>query len=302
MTAMPKKRLYFDMDYVLVDFRSGIDKISPEIQRQYKDHPDDIPGIFALMDPMPGAVQAVHTLARSGKFDMYILSTAPWKNPSAWADKVQWVTRHFDDVFHKRLIISHHKNLCHGDYLIDDRDRHGAKDFGGEWIHFGSERFPNWQTVLDYLLPETMLEKAEAIARKAHAGQTDKAGNEYISHPLRVSERCKTLKAKIVALLHDTIEDTYVTPDLLRQQGFDEEIIEGVLSVTRKDGETYAQFIERAAVNAIGKEVKIADLEDNMDVRRLPDLGEKELHRLRKYLHAWRFLKGLAPHTSNIMD
>ena len=302
MTAMPKKRLYFDMDYVLVDFRSGIDKISPEIQRQYKDHPDDIPGIFALMDPMPGAVQAVHTLARSGKFDMYILSTAPWKNPSAWADKVQWVTRHFDDVFHKRLIISYYKNLCHGDYLIDDRDRHGAKDFGGEWIHFGSERFPNWQTVLDYLLPETMLEKAEAIARKAHAGQDDKAGTEYISHPLRVAELCSSPKAKIVALLHDAIEDAALTPQLLSEQGFDNETIDAVLSVTRNKGESYANYIERAAANPLGREVKIADLEDNMDISRLPDLGKNDCQRLQKYLHAWRFLKGLAPHTSNIMD
>ena len=299
---MPQKRLYVDMDNVLVDFRSAFGKIPTETLEQYGDHPDDIPGIFALMDPMPGAVQAVHTLARSGKFDMYILSTAPWKNPSAWADKVQWVTRHFDDVFHKRLIISHHKNLCHGDYLIDDRDKHGAKDFEGEWIHFRSERFPDWSSVTDYLLAEDMLQKAEELAREAHQGQQDKAGNDYITHPMRVSERCNTRQAKIVALLHDTIEDTYVTPDLLRQQGFDEEIIEGVLSVTRKDGETYAQFIERAAVNAIGKEVKIADLEDNMDVRRLPDLGEKEPHRLRKYLHAWRFLQGLEPDTKLIEE
>lgn len=299
---MPKKRLYFDMDNVLADFPSGLAKIDPETQKLYGDHPDDIPGIFALMEPVAGAVEAVHTLARSGKFDMYILSTAPWKNPSAWADKVQWVTRYFDDVFHKRLIISHHKNLCHGEYLIDDRDRHGAKDFEGEWIHFRSERFPNWPSVTDYLLAEDLLQKAEELAREAHQGQQDKAGNDYITHPMRVSERCKTRQAKIVALLHDTIEDTYVTPDLLRQQGFDEEIIEGVLSVTRKDGETYAQFIERAAANAIGKEVKIADLEDNMDVRRLPDLGEKELHRLRKYLHAWRFLKGLEPDTKLIEE
>lgn len=299
---MTQKRLFFDMDNVLVDFRSGIDKISPEIQRQYKDHPDDIPGIFALMDPMPGAVEAVHALANSGKFDMYILSTAPWKNPSAWADKVQWVTRHFDDVFHKRLIISHHKNLCHGEYLIDDRDRHGAKDFGGEWIHFGSEQFPNWQTVLDYLLPETMLEKAEAIARKAHAGQVDKAGTEYISHPLRVAERCSSPKAKIVALLHDTVEDSHLSPQHLVEQGFDNEIAEAILSVTRYDGETYADFIERAAANPLGREVKIADLEDNMDIRRLPHLSANDCHRLQKYLHAWRFLKGLERDTSKIED
>ena len=163
---MPKKRLYFDMDNVLADFPSGLAKIDPETQKLYGDHPDDIPGIFALMEPVAGAVEAVHTLARSGKFDMYILSTAPWKNPSAWADKVQWVTRHFDDVFHKRLIISHHKNLCHGEYLIDDRDRHGAKDFGGEWIHFRSDRFPNWQAVLDYLLPKPCSKKPKPLPAK----------------------------------------------------------------------------------------------------------------------------------------
>ena len=298
---MPKKRLYFDMDNVLADFPSGLAKIDPETQKLYGDHPDDIPGIFALMEPVAGAVEAVNLLAQH--YDVYILSTAPWKNPSAWSDKLEWVKKHFGDIFEKRLILTHHKEFCKGDYLVDDRDKHGASEFEGEWIHFGSERFPDWPSVTDYLLlAENLLQKAEDLAREAHKGKTDKAGNEYITHPLRVSERCKTLKAKIVALLHDTIEDTYVTPDLLRQQGFDEEIIEGVLSVTRKDGETYAQFIERAAANAIGKEVKIADLEDNMDVRRLPDLGEKELHRLRKYLHAWRFLQGLEPDTKLIEE
>ena len=299
---MPQKRLYFDMDNVLVDFRSALGKIDPETLRHYGDHPDDIPGIFALMEPMPGAVEAVHALANSGKFDMHILSTAPWKNPSAWADKVQWVTSHFDDIFHKRLIISHHKNLCTGDYLIDDRDGHGAKEFGGEWIHFGSKRFPNWQAVLDYLLPETPLEKAEAIAYKAHAGQTDKAGNEYITHPLRVAAHCLSPKAKIVALLHDTIEDTSLSPQHLVEQGFDNEIVEAALAVTRNNRETYANFIERAAANPLGREVKIADLEDNMDIRRLPNLTSNDCHRLHKYLHAWRYLKGLEPDTSKIEE
>ena len=295
------KRLYFDMDNVLADFPSGLAKIDPEIQKQYEGQADGIPGIFALMEPVAGAVEAVKLLEQH--FDVYILSTAPWKNPSAWSDKLEWVKKYFGDIFEKRLILTHHKDFCKGDYLIDDREGHGAKDFEGEWIHFRSERFPDWPSVTDYLLlAENLLQKAEELARQAHQGQKDKAGDDYITHPLRVSERCKTLKAKIVALLHDTIEDTYVTPDLLRQQGFDKEIIDGVLSVTRKDGETYAQFIERAAANAIGKEVKIADLEDNMDVRRLPDLGEKELHRLRKYLHAWRFLQGLEPDTKLIEE
>ncbi|MBR4803804.1 MAG: hypothetical protein IK032_04120 [Bacteroidales bacterium] len=301
MTTMQgdtRKCLFFDMDNVLVDFRSALPKIDEPTLQAYADHLDDIPGIFAMMEPVHGAVDAVRRLAE--KYDVFILSTAPWRNPSAWSDKVQWVTKYFDDVFYKRLIITHRKDLCQGDYLIDDRGKNGTSEFGGEWIQFGSERFPDWQAVLDYLLPETPIEKAERIARKAHAGQTDKAGEDYISHPLRVSARCTSPKAKIVALLHDTVEDTYVTPEYLKEQGFDNEVVEGVLSVTRNEGESYAQFVERAAENPIGKEVKIADLEDNMDVRRLGDLAEKDMARLHKYLHAWRYLKGLEPDTSLI--
>ncbi|MBP5328175.1 MAG: hypothetical protein J6Y98_09745 [Bacteroidales bacterium] len=144
-----KKLLYFDMDNVLVDFNSGIDKVDEDTKRAYEGHWDDIPGLFSLMEPMPGAIDAVHRLAE--EYDCYILSTAPWKNPSAWSDKVEWVTRYMDDVFHKRLIISHHKNLCGGDYLIDDRGKHGSNEFSGEWIQFGSPEFPDWDSVLKYL-------------------------------------------------------------------------------------------------------------------------------------------------------
>ena len=139
------------MDGVIVDFMSGVNRMSKEIREEYEGRLDEIPGVFGLMSPMPGALDAVRTL--SEHFDVYILSTAPWKNPSAWADKVTWITTHLDDIFHKRIIITHCKNLCHGDYLIDDRDKHGAKEFAGEWLQFGSERFPNWQSILDYLLP-----------------------------------------------------------------------------------------------------------------------------------------------------
>lgn len=138
------------MDNVLVDFASGIARIDEAIRREYEGRLDEVPGIFALMDPMTGAIEAAHRLAE--KYDVYILSTAPWKNPSAWADKVAWVTKYLDDVFHKRLILSHHKDFVKGDYLIDDRPKHGAETFEGEWIQFGSERFPNWNAVLDYLL------------------------------------------------------------------------------------------------------------------------------------------------------
>ena len=144
------KRLFFDMDNVLVDFVSGIARLDAEIIKEFEGRLDEVPGIFALMDPMPGAAEAVRRLAE--KYDVYILSTAPWNNPSAWADKVAWVTRYMDDVFHKRLILSHRKDLLRGDYLIDDRPKHGADSFDGEWIRFGSERFPDWDAVLEYLL------------------------------------------------------------------------------------------------------------------------------------------------------
>ena len=147
---MEKKRLYFDMDGVLVDFMSGVNKVSDEVRQQYAGRLDEIPGVFALMEPMPGAIDAVHKLAEH--YDVYILSTAPWNNPSAWADKVSWVTKHLDDVFHKRMVVTHCKHLCQGDYLIDDRSKHGASEFSGEWLQFGSDRFPHWDSVLEYLL------------------------------------------------------------------------------------------------------------------------------------------------------
>ena len=147
---MSKKRLYFDMDGVIVDFASALELQSEETLKEYEGRLDEIPGLFSQMKPMPGALEAVRRL--NERYDCYILSTAPWNNPSAWSDKGAWITEHLDDVFHKKMIITHCKHLCKGNYLIDDRDKHGASEFEGEWIHFGSERFPNWETVLEYLL------------------------------------------------------------------------------------------------------------------------------------------------------
>jgi 5'(3')-deoxyribonucleotidase len=152
-----KKILYIDMDNVLVDFASGIARLSEETKREYEGRLDDVPGIFSLMEPMPGAVEAVKLL--SEYFDLYILSTAPWKNISAWSDKAAWVQKYFGDgkdgIFYKRLIISHHKNLNRGDYLIDDRTKNGAGEFEGMLIQFGGERFPDWDDVICYLMRET---------------------------------------------------------------------------------------------------------------------------------------------------
>ena len=149
-----KKRVFVDMDNVLVDFQSGLDLQSDEIKKEYEGHLDEIPGLFAEMKPMPGAIEAMHTLQEH--FDLYILSTAPWKNPSAWSDKVKWVTRYLDDVFHKRMVITHCKNLCKGDYLIDDRGKNGTSEFEGKWIQFGNNEFPDWESVVNYLLRQEL--------------------------------------------------------------------------------------------------------------------------------------------------
>ena len=145
-----KKLLYVDMDNVLVDFPSGVAQLAPERLREYAGRLDEVPGIFALMQPVRGALTAYAALAQ--RFDAYVLSTAPWENPSAWSDKLLWVKRHLGPAAHKRLILTHHKDLNAGDFLVDDRTHNGAERFRGEHIHFGTPRFPDWATVLAYLL------------------------------------------------------------------------------------------------------------------------------------------------------
>jgi 5'(3')-deoxyribonucleotidase len=139
---------------VLVDFQSGIDRLSENIKHEYAGRMDEVPGIFSLMKPLEGTVEAVDLLSQY--FDCHILTTAPWKNISAWSDKAAWVQQYFgdgkDSVFYKRLIISHRKDLLNGDYLIDDRTKNGAGAFKGMFIQFGSERFPNWKVVAEYLV------------------------------------------------------------------------------------------------------------------------------------------------------
>ena len=145
---MRKQTLYVDMDGVLVDFNTGINRLSSEILENYSSHPEDAPGVFALMDPIPGALEALDRLRK--KYDIYLLSTAPWNNLSAWSDKVNWVKIHMDPYYEKRVILCHNKSLLKGSFLIDDRSGHGAEHFEGEWIHFGSSEFPDWNTVLKH--------------------------------------------------------------------------------------------------------------------------------------------------------
>ncbi len=114
-----RKILCVDMDNVLVNFQTVIDKLDKETLEMYHVNYDEAPGIFGLMEPIKDAVESYKLLAE--KYDTYILSTSPWNNPSAAHDKVVCVQKYLGEVAHKRLILSHNKHLNVGDYLIDDR-------------------------------------------------------------------------------------------------------------------------------------------------------------------------------------
>lgn len=137
------------------------------------------------------------------------------------------------------------------------------------------------------------LDRAIEIATEAHKGQFDKAGNEYIGHPLRVMEMGRTEVEKIVGVLHDVVEDTAWTFDALEAEGFSKEIVDALRCVTKvSENENYDDFIERVKKNPLAVAVKINDLTDNMDIRRLPYLSDKDIKRLKKYLKAYKRLIG----------
>ena len=135
--------------------------------------------------------------------------------------------------------------------------------------------------------------KALSIAIEAHAGQKDKSGVDYIEHPKAVAERCVSPESRIVALLHDTIEDTYVTEEYLRSKGFPETIIQAVVLVTKRRTDpayNYGTYLKHIKENPIAREVKLADLSHNMDISRLPQITDKAVQRLRKYWVSYRYL------------
>ena len=137
------------------------------------------------------------------------------------------------------------------------------------------------------------IERAIQIATEAHKGQFDKAGREYIGHPIRVMEMGKTEDEKIVGVLHDVIEDTDWTFERLEAEGFSQEVINALRCVTKtSENENYDDFIDRVKKNPLAAAVKINDLTDNMDIRRLPYLSDKDVKRLKKYLKAYKRLTG----------
>ena len=149
-----KKILYIDMDGVIVDFESGVNKLSEIDKINFIDRYDEIPKIFKSMEPMPYAIEAIKQLSKY--YNIFVLSTAPWDNPSAWSDKIRWIKKYFgnseNNILYKKLILTHHKNLNNGNILIDDRTKNGADKFLGELIIFGSEDYPDWNAILKYLI------------------------------------------------------------------------------------------------------------------------------------------------------
>ena len=135
-----------------------------------------------------------------------------------------------------------------------------------------------------------LLEEAISIAVEAHRGHKDKFGKPYILHPLRVMQRVETQEEKIVAVLHDVIEDTDWTPAMLTERGFPKRLLDALERLTKRKGESYPAFVRRSASNPIARRVKLADLEDNLDLRRLPRITERDRKRLNKYLRAYRWL------------
>ncbi len=135
-----------------------------------------------------------------------------------------------------------------------------------------------------------LVELAAKICVERHAGQTDKVGQPYILHPMRVALKCDTPEQKIVAFLHDVVEDCGVTAEELLVDGFSPEIVEAILSVTKREGETYEDFVRRANQNPIGRIVKLRDLEDNLNALRLDHFDADMAARYNKYLAARRYL------------
>lgn len=152
------------MDNVLVDFMSGVRKVDGEIILRSAWQYDSIAWVFSLMDPVPGWIESYNRLLPF--YEIIILSSAPWHNPSAWSDKLLWIQHYLGESAKKKLILSHRKDLAKWDYLVDDRLINGASEFEWKFIHFGSQDFPDWNSVTTFLLNEYLTQIKDATSEQ----------------------------------------------------------------------------------------------------------------------------------------
>ena len=161
MSKSKKKVLYIDMDGVIADFWKPIQMIQPKIDDKkyfpnYSDQEKEVhsicernPRIFRDLEAIKGSIQATKPLFK--KFDVYFLSTPMWNLPESFTDKRLWLEKHYGELAKKRLILTNRKDLSIGDFLVDDRLKNGAKEFTGNHIHFGTKKFPDWESVVKFL-------------------------------------------------------------------------------------------------------------------------------------------------------
>ena len=135
-----------------------------------------------------------------------------------------------------------------------------------------------------------MIDIALAIAKKAHAGQVDKAGVDYIQHPLYVASQIKTEQEKAVALLHDVLEDSDITVADLLAYGLSNEVVTAVQTLTKKKGQSYQDYLGKVKSNNLARVVKLADLKHNSDLLRLKTVSNTDYERVKKYKNAIRYL------------
>ena len=195
------------------------------------------------------------------------------------------------------------------DQIIDKelaKNSFTRNDFTQEELHFLGKEIEVWRIAdnnLEGKLGELevitfhkmflkiILDRAKAIATSAHEGQVDKAGKPYIEHPMRVMNMGKTVEEKIAGVLHDVVEDSDWTFEMLEKEGIPKDVMDALRCVTKlSEDEDYDHFIERVKTNPLAVKVKLNDLKDNMDITRLGEVTEKDLARLNKYIRAYKQL------------
>lgn len=195
------------------------------------------------------------------------------------------------------------------DQIIDKelaKNSFTRNDFTQEELHFLGKEIEVWRIADDNLegklgelevitfhkmFLKIILDRAKAIATSAHEGQVDKAGKPYIEHPMRVMNMGKTVEEKIAGVLHDVVEDSDWTFEMLEKEGIPKDVMDALRCVTKlSEDENYDHFIERVKTNPLAVKVKLNDLKDNMDITRLGEVAEKDLGRLNKYIRAYRQL------------